>query len=228
MCDFDGCDRPIHARNLCDMHYQRIKKTVVRNDPKRQEPGTKKNGRFITDLRGLRFGKLLVIDRGPDYNCRNPVTWNCLCDCGRTANVKASSLKTNSSSKTRSCGCMRSLPAGEAVFNRMYGHYKTGARVRDLEFSLTKQQFKILIAQNCHYCNIQPSRMAKPAKKNNGGFLYNGVDRKDNSKGYTEENAVPCCFQCNYSKRTHTLKEFHDWIKRLYDFTILRGQNVIS
>jgi 5-methylcytosine-specific restriction endonuclease McrA len=28
-------------------------------------------------------------------------------------------------------------------------------------------------------------------------FLYSGIDRKDNEKGYTEENCVPCCKRCN-------------------------------
>lgn len=57
----------------------------------------------IKDLRGKRFGHLLVVD----YSCRTKgrkIKWRCLCDCGKTTEVSGCSLKKGS---TRSCGCNR-------------------------------------------------------------------------------------------------------------------------
>jgi 5-methylcytosine-specific restriction endonuclease McrA len=39
----------------------------------------------------------------------------------------------------------------------------------------------------------------------------------DNSKGYTVENSVPCCYRCNHAKRDYSYGEFVDWVKRAAD-----------
>lgn len=36
----------------------------------------------------------------------------------------------------------------------------------------------------------------------------NGIDRRDPNKGYTVENCVPCCEQCNYAKLDYTEDEY--------------------
>ena len=46
-------------------------------------------------------------------------------------------------------------------------------------------------------------------------FRYNGVDRIDNSRGYEEGNVVPCCRQCNWSKRDLTTEQFLAWVLRV-------------
>ena len=46
-------------------------------------------------------------------------------------------------------------------------------------------------------------------------FKYNGIDRINNSKGYTIDNCVPCCFMCNYSKNNHSLSDWKAWLERL-------------
>jgi len=50
------------------------------------------------------------------------------------------------------------------------------------------------------------------------GYLYNGVDRVDSNKDYTEDNVVSCCKICNYAKHTMGTYQFMDWIKRLIAF----------
>lgn len=38
---------------------------------------------------------------------------------------------------------------------------------------------------------------------------YNGVDRKDNAKGYVTGNCLPCCWPCNYAKGSrYTYEQF--------------------
>lgn len=91
---------------------------------------------------------------------------------------------------------------GKASLNGLYYEYIRSAKKRKKCFELTKEQFKHLTSQNCIYCNKVPSKIYyKP--RCNGEYVYNGVDRKDNSKGYTLENSVPCCYACNTIKGEH-------------------------
>ncbi len=77
---------------------------------------------------------------------------------------------------------------------KRFARYKHAARKRGLDFSLTFEKFNELIHQDCHYCG-----RGNPTK---------GVDRKDNLKGYTLQNAVPCCWDCNNAKGKHSKPEF--------------------
>jgi len=125
--------------------------------------------------------------------------------------VSGGSLK---SKHTRSCGCLqiesRKLAYGEAAFNRLLLKYKLGAESRNLEFKLSKQEFKYLTKQDCHYCNIEPKQIFIN-EKHNGNYTYNGIDRKDNNRGYIIDNCVPCCFICNRAKNNLSYNEFIKW-----------------
>lgn len=55
----------------------------------------------VIDLTGKRFGRLVVLERGPNQG-RN-TTWFCQCDCGRTVRVLGNNLRYKNG--TRSCGC---------------------------------------------------------------------------------------------------------------------------
>lgn len=68
--------------------------------------------------------------------------------------------------------------------------YKRGANKRKLDFSLTFEQFKYLITQNCYYCGGQSEI---------SGHLI-GIDRVDNDQGYIYDNVVSCCWICNSMK----------------------------
>lgn len=59
--------------------------------------------REVIDLRGKRFGRLLVIDIAGRYQDRQ-VIWKCQCDCGNIINVSGCALRNGT---TRSCGCYR-------------------------------------------------------------------------------------------------------------------------
>lgn len=54
------------------------------------------------ELKGQRFGKLLVIEE--DGRIGSNVAWICKCDCGNVTRVRANSLLTGN---TTSCGCGR-------------------------------------------------------------------------------------------------------------------------
>lgn len=171
----------------------------------------------LVDEVGHRFGKLIVVCRaGNDY----PVRWRCRCDCGNETIVRAEALR---SGNTRSCGCLHELPFGVSALRSLYKSYIHGAQQRDLAFALTIDDFRELTGRECHYCGVRPSlefangRREDGSPRGNGGYTYNGLDRVDTSMGYTLDNVVPCCFQCNTAKFTSTLQEFAYRTKRIYE-----------
>lgn len=68
----------------------------------------KSSKRFLENLTGRRFGKLVVVDRADNLKHPNgsySVQWNCICDCGTKIVVTSGNLK---SGHTISCGCVSS------------------------------------------------------------------------------------------------------------------------
>lgn len=103
--------------------------------------------------------------------------------------------------------------------NRRIHAYKTGAKIRNLSWELTNEQVTELMLQDCSYCGYEPNNVAKPQaanKKNEENpkrwFICNGIDRIDNSQGYTLGNTVTCCKFCNRAKGKGSLKEFLSWL----------------
>jgi hypothetical protein len=171
------------------------------------------------NLLGYKFGKLLVIERiRNDEHKRSK--WKCLCDCGKISIVSGKNLKNG---KVRSCGCLiktkYSYPYGDTSFNMIFSGYKASAKRRNLNFCLSKEEFKKLIKENCFYCGKEPCQIKK-SKKGNGEFVYNGLDRIDSSKGYNMNNVVPCCGKCNESKMALSQQEFLSWVERVYNHSI--------
>lgn len=182
------------------------------------------------DLTGKTFGQLLVLECVGQYKPNKEYKYRCLCTCGKTTVTMQSSLNKG---KTKSCGCLRvetmkrlfSLPSGEHAFNQMYYKYEVGARKRKLDFSLTKDQFRKLTQEDCHYCGVPPRQKIQPYKTT-GSYIYNGIDRKDNSIGYVLVNCLPCCYQCNLSKSNYEYDFFIEWVKRISKN--LKGKGLIK
>ena len=180
------------------------------------------------NLTGRVYGRLTVLSRDTSGTSRRG-KWLCRCTCGGIRSVVSYAL---TGGKTVSCGCYASeqsrnraldrnnshfnrLPEGLASFNALICAYKCRAREYKREWSLTTTQAKILFDGNCYYCGSSPKQLCG-GKKAHGQYLYNGLDRLDNSIGYTAENAVSCCGPCNTAKRALSESEFLDLIARIY------------
>lgn len=87
--------------------------------------------------------------------------------------------------------------------------YKKRAMKKGLEFTLTQDQFDHLVDSNCFYCG-------KVRTKNH----RNGIDRKDNNVGYTLDNCVACCGQCNQMKCQLTDADYIECCKRTSEYCI--------
>jgi len=169
------------------------------------------------DLLGKTFGNLTVFNF--EINDRHNLIWLCNCSCGSNKVVRTigTSLKNGD---VKSCGCIRRnrLAFGENAFNRLYDTYRRRALKKDFPFSLSKEEFKIITSQNCFYCGIEPKQKA-PCSNTRfyGDYIYNGIDRIDSSKGYTQDNVVPCCGQCNVAKNNHSYEKFLNWVEKIHN-----------
>ena len=142
---------------------------------------------------------------------------DCLCECGNTAQVSVSRL---ASGKAKSCGCLSKavlesdISKYEAGFRAVLRVYKYSAKERGFDFSLSRETFEKLTTSNCVYCGIDPCQF----QTRFSDFKYNGIDRVDNTLGYTEDNCVTCCKICNRMKDTLTVEDFREHIKTILDF----------
>lgn len=97
-------------------------------------------------------------------------------------------------------------------------NYKGNAKKRGLEFNLSLEFMEKLFKSNCFYCGISPYKVMQK-HHNNGPYIYNGIDRKDNDLGYIEDNCVACCERCNYLKSSYSLSQFLELIRTIVSNT---------
>ena len=161
------------------------------------------------DLVGRKFNKLIVL-KLDHTNLNNRHFWLCRCDCGNEVVVAGGHLYTG---HNKSCGCYNDilrcqgrLP-GEAGYNKIKRGYIKGAQYRNFKFELSEEDFKKLITDNCFYCGIKPSTVRNTGSARST-FVYNGIDRVDNLKGYEKNNVVTCCEKCNRMKGILGKEEF--------------------
>jgi hypothetical protein len=103
------------------------------------------------------------------------------------------------------------LPRGVAQKNAVITRYKTKGR----DWGLSPNEAEELLLGNCHYCGVPPSNKASN-KRSNGEFVYNGIDRIDNTLGYEAGNVVSCCKRCNIAKNDMPYDEFKNWVAAVY------------
>ena len=87
-----------------------------------------------------------------------------------------------------------------------YNKYLKRATSENIEFSLTNEDFVKIVCKVCYLCGRKNSKNHK-----------NGIDRMENEKGYTTENARPCCARCNYIKRTYDLETILEKCVLIYE-----------
>lgn len=185
------------------------------------------NGRKIAITRkyvGQKYNMLTVTGRSNVWKGGKQY-YDCKCDCGEVVACHIYDLTKN---KKHNCGCRKGmrLPDGQAGFNRLYKSYQKNAlsenrksrAPNDLEFDLTPAEFKILTQSDCYYCGNSPSYKSKGYGKQRGThstYLYNGIDRVDNNKGYITTNCVSCCGICNVAKGKLLQSEFLAHMRRI-------------
>jgi hypothetical protein len=178
-------------------------------------------GNKVVDLVGKKFNKLEVLSF---YRVENKTKrWICKCICGNEKTVRTGDLI---SGNVKSCGCLDKehkdefakqsigkpsasrLPNGKAGLNKAFDRYVQNAKKRGIEFLLTIDEAESLFTGICYYCKKLPSMVDRSNKDKVEGysiFIHNGIDRVDNSRGYSTDNCVSCCKKCNNLKQGVTV-----------------------
>ena len=142
----------------------------------------------LIDITNKKFGRWVILKDPGDGKVL------ALCECSTKKWVNKYNVIRGTS---KGCGCVKSKP-GNVGFYLLYQSYKIRSRQREIDFLLTKIKSR------------------RKAASDNTKYIYNGVDRVDNEKGYTVENSVPCCLHCNFAKAQMTQDQFRDLIINIY------------
>ena len=177
------------------------------------------------DITGEKYGRLTALSIDHERTKRQKNTlWKCICDCGNVVTVFLCHLRTG---HTKSCRCLskensgrKPLPNNKGKKSTLYSNYRARAKRKNIEFSLERDNFDFIIEQNCAYCGSSPSQIIPEyydrkyrGKKN--PLYYNGLDRIDSKKGYTEDNCTSCCKRCNFAKHEMSKDDFFKHILKI-------------
>ena len=90
----------------------------------------------------------------------------------------------------------------QLCINKIFADYKNSAKRDNRIFELSKLDIETLIFSQCDRCGRLPTRefVAKRIRLDNESIYWNGIDRIDNSKGYTLNNVRPYCWDCNNAR----------------------------
>jgi hypothetical protein len=168
---------------------------------------------------GSVFGKYTVIAKNTIPEKNRDYTWLCRCECGAENYIRSWALGKGKRTRCHQCALNdRLFPNDLSHKKRIYDSYLRGIKKRknfNREFSLTFEEFCKLIVQNCFYCG---SGLLGRHMQKKRIFKYNGIDRKDNTKGYTKENTVSCCKICNRGKNVIPYEEWIQWLDNVAEY----------
>lgn len=178
-----------------------------------------------------RIGKLTILSLQRITDTYQKI-WLCKCDCGNEVEVKQACLRRKNF--TQSCGCIRKGHHKGAYLAKRDPIKVVAGKIYKKRYSdgdLSLDDFIKLSQEPCHYCGRFKISTFNPYLKKDGTkrndqriserriqemtWSYNGLDRKDNTKGHTLENSVTCCKTCNYMKRDMSYEDFLAHCKRI-------------
>lgn len=192
------------------------------------------------DFIGTEIGKVIVIsfDKEVKGVKRSIYYYKYKCICGNIDSApKYSLLQSKKSKNTYSCTTCRKnklsewaktahikyIDPIEGKCSILFSNYRSKCKIKDWEFKLTFEEFKNLVLNNCHYCNLEPNKCRLDRAKSRQGIsriYFNGIDRINSDIGYNINNVVSCCEDCNKAKRNLSYEQFLELIKRIYNFKI--------
>lgn len=230
--EYDNMRRRLYnAHCLCDCGTKKIFRLNTLKDSNCKSCGCSRKQRIIipktdkdyTQYIGKRFNKFII--NKFSYKTKHNCFFECTCDCGKRINTRLRDLETG---RSKNCGCARNaklalnnksrkFELGLSPINSVYCDYKKGAKKRNIDFDLSKEEFLSLIKQKCYYCGDDPANIKRSQHNQMDFVIYNGIDRKDNNIGYILNNCLPCCSFCNFSKRDNTQEYFFNKINKIYN-----------
>jgi len=89
-----------------------------------------------------------------------------------------------------------------------FSNYKDRAHKKQLDFLIVYDDFDKITNGDCYLCGKKSNKQHK-----------NGIDRIDNTKGYSLDNIKPCCGECNYMKRDYEIEAVFYKLELIYNNT---------
>lgn len=179
----------------------RRKNLTIEQKDKLKKQWTVNNKKAVKKRQELRYEKIELDLKKPIRVCSKCKTEKPNEDFHKYYSLRAKREVYKSSCKD--CVCEQKRRKEKTPKGR-YSNYKIDAKWRGYSFELTLEHFTELLNGDCFYCGKEKSW---------------GIDRYDNSVGYTKDNAVSCCGVCNEIKMERSVRQlFKHLIKMVKHF----------
>lgn len=86
-----------------------------------------------------------------------------------------------------------------------YKNYNKLMTEKGKPLEISAKEYNAIKSRDCYIC-----------KKSSTAKHINGIDRYDNSIGYTKDNCRPCCADCNYMKKDMNYEDFVEHAEKIY------------
>ena len=180
---FKYCDIARGCFNICNNDKKSCEECLDKEKIKDKERFDKRK-ELYNALKQVNSDKRICVDCGKEYNKFNTLNNQ---DSKRCSHC-------NENQQNQDTKRIRERNYKNETFNnkeRYYKEYINNALRREYEFTLNFDEFSAIVDKECFYCH------------HNIDNETNGIDRVDNTKGYTKENTVPCCEMCNRMKMAY-------------------------
>ena len=160
------------------------------------------------DLVGLRFGRLVVMERTRQSYADRSRLWRCICDCGATVLKRSSELKAG---KKRSCGCL--------ITDTQRARLTTHGLSRTITYQREMGALKRSRKRNANGERVCPQRLKEKIQRLGNKCVYcldgeyeqlDHIVPLSRNGRHVLSNLVPSCARCNGSKHNKLL--FTEWM----------------
>lgn len=199
-------------------------KKIFKNDKRQLEYCKYCNlNKYKLSFEGFQNKNYKVLEFSHKKESRNSLFYKV--ECLKCKNI--SIMRKDAITDDKRCSCLfckgnGKVPSKSAVLNTQRYYYITGAKCRNLEWTITDIEFEKLATSNCYYCNSEPVEAKYLARynKTKENIKIQGIDRLNSKLGYNIENCVSCCKTCNQMKMSLTEEVFINQINKIYNFKI--------
>jgi len=187
----DKCEKEVYCKGLCRTHYR------VKN------PWKSKKLCSINNCKNLQFAKKLCSKHYSREHRKNA-------EVRQVINTNARNRRT-----LNLYTCREKEKQYNYLPSSRFTHAKWQANKRKLLWTITYDEYIVLIDSKCYYCNQTLPKAGC------------GLDRIDNLRGYELDNVIPCCSTCNMARgKRYTVSEFKAMMEALimYRLTIAKSE----